>query len=195
MRSICNILCLMALFVFSAQSLSAQEEQSLFHNNTLKRTGTWLGYRLQMARYFNQTGHISGFHLQSEFNRKYLIGLNYNFNSNYIHVNTGTSPNPVHLKWTALHLGYRLRPNYVIHPIFEIDMGGGAVQINEFGSSGMGVFSPAAGIEFHLTRWMHFTISGGYRWMTSVEIGPFSSSEFTGSFAQFGVRLGRSKGK
>lgn len=190
MRPICYLLLLPILFAW--KTAIAQPEQSLFRNNKLKHTGSWVGYRVQLAQYFNQTAQISGFHVQGEFNRRYLIGANYNFISNYVYL-AANSPTVVHHKWGGLHLGYRFKPHYVVHPLLEADLGGGTVYNDESGSVGVGVLSPAAGVEFNLTRWMHFTLSGGYRWVTALGAYNVPMNLFSTSYVQFGVRFGRSR--
>lgn len=173
--------------------LRAQSEQSLYSNQVFKPTGFWAGARTQYMYQFGSRPSYLGFHIQSEFNRQYLIGLNFQEYHQYAPTNTVSFY--VNMRWLGLHLGYRLKPNYVVHPMFEAEIGIGDVYVENAGGGNVGVLASTAGVEINVTRWLHLTFSGGYRWITPVDIEPYRSSQLMNAYTQIGVRIGTSRDK
>lgn len=180
-------------FLFFSLSGFSQQEKTLLSRQSLKSSGGWGGYRMQLTKIAGQTVQVSGFHLTGEYNRSLLIGYNFNFVSNYVPTTFNGEERSLRLNWHSLQLGYEIAAHRSIHPVLDMDFGLGRVKVRDVGKDAIFVLSPSAGIELNLYRWFHLSLEAGYRWVSDVRIGNLSESDFSGAFGQISFKFGWSE--
>lgn len=190
-----QLLLLRALFFLlsSATTCLAQQEKTLFGNHSLKSTGGWGGYRMQISRVAGHDVQISGFHLTGEYGRKLLAGYNFNWMTSYVPVDYDGKERNLRLNWHSFQLGYEIAAHKIIHPVVDMDFGIGRVKISDLGKDQVFVLSPSAGIELNLYRWFHLTLGAGYRWVSDARIANLRNTDLSGTFGQISLKFGWSE--
>lgn len=178
------------LFCLMASLTNAQEEKTLFGEDRWKSSGGWGGYRAQWSKINGQTVQISGFHLTGEYNRKFLIGYNFNFVADYMELPHNGAARRLRFNWHSMQLGYEIAAHRRIHPVADLDLGLGRVKVADVGKDPVYVLSPTAGLELNLFRWFHLNFCGGYRWVSGVGIAQLQNADFSGPFGQVTLKFG-----
>ncbi|MCC7245340.1 MAG: hypothetical protein IT269_06650 [Saprospiraceae bacterium] len=183
---------LVMTFVLSAQ---AQYEKTLFQNKKIEDSGGWGGYRHEFGEVAGTSSSISGFHLVSEYNHKFLAGYNFNWVTNDLPVKYQEKEQNLRLNWHSLYLGYMLNPHWAVHPVINTDLGIGRTKIKDVGKDRIFVVSPSAGIEINLYRWFHLSLEAGYRSVFDVEMAGLKDADLSGVFGMVNLKFGMSEDK
>ncbi|TNE60321.1 MAG: hypothetical protein EP344_07480 [Bacteroidetes bacterium] len=178
------------LFTFSAQ---AQREETVLGSRSLGFSGVWGGSKHQLTRFGNTNNYVNGWHFGLEFGKALEIGMaGYNVHDV---INWNNQPNQqFDMKWKGLHLGYGLQNYRAVHPLFNVDLGGGKVKYEGEGEDRIFVIQPSAGIEINIFRWFHLGLEGGYRFVTDSDIS-LSDRQLSGAFGQATLKFGFSWGR
>jgi hypothetical protein len=186
----CLAICWVFFFFLSAAVGHAQEEKTLFGDRSLKSTGGWGGYRMQIGQIAQQNAQISGFHFTGEYDRKLLAGYNFNWMTNDVSVNFEGRSRNLEFRWHSFQLGYQIASHRAIHPVLGLDLGLGRAKATDLGKDRLYVLNPSAGLELNLYRWFHLALEGGYRWVSGVNIAGLDGEDFSGAFGQISLKFG-----
>ncbi|MCB0705393.1 MAG: hypothetical protein KDC34_08795 [Saprospiraceae bacterium] len=119
----------------------------------------------------------------------------------------GFEPDRIDMAQVGLWLGYSPGQNSLIHPVFDIKAGWGAIDfdyrdfedpflndffdINDFDEvDNVAIIHPSAGLELNLTCFMRINFNAGYRWTEGVNQPSVGDSDFTGWTYTAGLKLG-----
>lgn len=180
-------------FVFAllmTTNIMAQEEKTVFKNVKMDDSGGWGGYRQQFGEMAGQSVQIPGFHLTGEYERKFLMGYNFNWVASDIDYRFEEKDYNLRFNWHSLQLGYMLAAHRAIHPVVNLDLGIGRVKARGLEKDRIFLLSPSAGLEMNLYRWFHVAIEGGYRAVTDVGIANLRNSDFSGLFGMVTLKFG-----
>lgn len=184
---------ILAFCAFLGTNTYAQREQTVFSNAGLRVSGFWGGYNHGIGQFNNDYSGFDGGFWAVEFSKVMSVGGNH-YRLNAMPLAGGRNYT---LNANQLQLGFTPKAWHTIHPIFGVAGGVGKLQIsNEAGFDKVYVAQPSAGIEVNVFRWLHVDLQGGYRFvMDSDVVGGVTDKDFSGGYAQLGLKFGYSWGR
>ena len=185
---------LFALLSLASGHVFSQSEKTLLDGIKLESSGGWGGTRTQLTRIAGETAWISGFHLTGEYNRKFLLGYNFNWLTDDVTYFSDQNDRSLRLRWHSLQTGYQIASHKAIHPVFDLDLGIGKAKMSDVGKDRVFVVGPSAAIELNLYRWFHLSVGGGYRWVSNVGLAGLSDKDLSGAFGHVTLKFGWSDG-
>jgi hypothetical protein len=171
----------------------AQQEKTLLSDVKMRSSGGWGGYRLQIGKIAGTNANISGFHLVGEYERKFLLGYNFNWLSSYLPLRPNGVERGLRLNWHSLQLGYIAAAHRVLHPVVNVDFGLGRVKMNDVGKDQIFVLNPSAGLELNVYRWFHLALEGGYRFVSNSDLTGLQKGDLSGFAGQMTLKFGWSE--
>lgn len=183
---------LSTLFLLSALSLSAQEEQTLFNSTDIRLSGIWGSIDHNYNFFEDEYAYARGFNIGIEVSRSIYVG--YARNSFRQEPATGPDDRRLDLHYDGLLLGYAPNSERLLHPRFQFFAGGGRAIVEGVDEDPVYVLKPSAGVELNATQWFRVGIDAGYRFVTYDDIPEYNSSDFSSPFVNIALRFGLSWG-
>ena len=177
------------ILLFSAISLVAQRDETVFGKGGIGLTGVWGGTVNTMSNFDDNYDLSDGGFFVFEINKNFLIGWT-GYGSDF------TTGNGVEAKITNndLLLGYAFRSYKSLHPILYLQTGGGKLEIEGEDRDNVFVVQPAVGLETNIFRWFRLGVEGGYRFTTNVDTPSYSDEDLSGAFIGLRLKFGWSWG-
>ena len=147
---------------------------------------TSVGFGGGGAMLINQRFWIGGFGEGVPVNKSY----------SYETLNSGTRIIDLNMGYGGMWLGYKIRPNEVIHPQLDLRLGWGGMSAEDgqtgelFASTSIFVFNPNLGVEANITNVFRVQLSAGYRGVSGADFEFADSSDFSGFVANLGFVFG-----
>ncbi|HNM27458.1 MAG TPA: hypothetical protein PKL15_18570 [Saprospiraceae bacterium] len=182
------------LALLASQTAFSQQEQTVAGERHLGFTGIWGGSKHQLIGLGDNNAYLRGGFFGLEFGKSLFIGFGkYHTDDNY---SRGALQNQdFDLRWSVGSLGYGFQNYKAVHPMINVDAGGGKVRMGDLGSDRVVVIQPSAGIEINIFRWFHLGLEGGYRFVTDTDLPGISDQDLSGAFGQATLKFGFSWGR
>ncbi len=185
---------LLLFALLTSCSAFSQQEQTIANHRNLGFTGIWGGGKHQLMRLGDNNAYLHGGFFGLEFGKALFIGFGgYHTDDNFTH-NTYRNQD-FDMRWKVGTIGYGFQNFKAIHPMINVDAGGGKIRLGDVGTDRVVVIQPSAGIEFNIFRWFHLGLEGGYRFVTDTDLPGLSDQALSGAFGQATLKFGFSWGR
>lgn len=181
---------LSTLFLLSALSLTAQEEQTLFNTSDIRISGIWGSIDHNYSFFEDEYAYARGFNIGIEVSRSIYIA--YARNSFRQEPVTGPEGRRLDLYYDGLQLAYTPNSERLLHPRIGFFAGGGKATVEGVDDDPVYVLKPSAGVELNATQWFRLGLEAGYRFVTYDDIPEYDSSDFSSPFVNIALRFGLS---
>jgi len=91
----------------------------------------------------------------------------------------------------GLELEGIIASNSIVHFTVSSLVGGGGVTFGLTQSDAVFVLEPQATVELNITSFMRMNVGGGYRWVTDVDLYPFTNGDFSAAFGSLALKFGK----
>ena len=184
MRTICVLLLAFTYFLANAQ------EETLFGNEGLRLTGAWVSAHPGISDFNGKRVAMGGGEVALEFNKVLLIGFGSNRSTEYFR----TEGRDYKYESNAFSFTYLMEPQKLLHPKFNMTIGGATLKRRNGEDDKLFVFMPGVGIEVNVFRWFKLGLLGHYRFASNVNQDNLSNKSFSGFLLDFQLRFGWSWG-
>lgn len=174
-------------------SIYAQREETVFKYTGLTLTGIWGGPSVGFSKLGDDYAYFSGGFGGLEFNNDIFIGWGGGKLKDEISLDKFPDQQ-LDMRYWGLMLGYAHKSNKAIHPLVNVLIGGGDVELDVEGEDRVFVLQPSAGVEFNIFRWWHLSLEGGYRMIANNNIKGLTNADLSAPFAEVKFRFGFSWG-
>jgi hypothetical protein len=173
-------------------TILAQREQTVVGDAGFNLSGAWGGWNYNLGQFNKDFQTYSGGMWALEFGKKFYIGsTHYRMNNQFIGSST---TNTYNLASNSLLLGYTPISYRAVHPIISLGVGSGNITTKDASDRAF-MLTPAAGIEFNVTRWCHIDAQVSYRSVLDTDFTQYSSKDFSGVYGQVNLKFGYSWGR
>ena len=180
---------LLICFVLLSWGLSAQQETLLGNVNSI---GAFGGPMIEIGSINGEVGADVGGGGALIFDDLFIGG--YGLGTSYPEISLGGEIYQVRYKQGGFWLGYVTEPNNLVHSYVSLRMGWGRAQLRQNNeteySDRLFAMTPELGVEINLTRFLKLGISGGYRWISGVNLPRLDSSDFSSPVGLLTFRFG-----
>jgi|AntRauTorckE5430_2_1112549.scaffolds.fasta_scaffold23343_2 hypothetical protein len=182
---------LSTLFLLSALSLSAQDEQTLFNSTDIRLSGIWGSIDHNYNFFEDEFAYARGFNIGIEVSRSIYVG----FARNSFRQEPATGPDGqrLDLHYDGLLVGYAPNSKRLLHPRFQFFAGSGVATVKNVGDDDVYVLKPSAGLELNVFQWFRVGLEAGYRFVTYDNIRDYES-DFSSPYGNIALRFGLSWG-
>jgi len=179
---------LFVLWIASAISSFAQEQQTLFGRNGLDISGFWYSNTNNFSLYEANTKYFSGGSVLFEFNQDFFLGWGWERMQ-------GDAPLPdgeerFDLRLSGFKMAYAPFSHKVIHPRISILGSSGRLDITDSHRERVFALQPAGGLELNVLKWFRLGGEVGYRFVADIDYAGLSRAEVSSPFAQLQFRFG-----
>jgi hypothetical protein len=183
------------MLCFLTVALYAQREETVLGERGWGLSGFWGGYKHQYTRFGDNNdvftrGGFFGF----EFGKSLYLGWGrYDLQDEFDW--DGADGRRFDIRWNVGKLGYAFAPYKAIHPMINLDLGRGKVNLQGVGEDRLFIIQPSAGVEINVFRWFRLGLEGGYRFVNDTDLAPLSDKDLSGVYGQASLKFGFSWGR
>lgn len=183
-----------AALLMAAFGAFGQKEQTLLGSSGFRFTGIWGGWTSALSRFGDQTGYVRGGFFGAEFGKSVFIGgAGYSL-SNGANWNGVFTPQRFNLDYGGLMVGAGINNWKLLHPQFNVTVGGGEVWLQGEGRDAVFAVQPQVGVELNVARWFHLGVEGGYRYVVGSDYVGLSDRDLSSPFIEAKMKFGWSWG-
>lgn len=184
-----------AFIFFAATAISAQREQTIAGGRGFGLSGIWGGSNFQMANFNNTRSYVKGGFIGLEFGKSLFVGYSH-FKLQDEFDWDGLVNQDFELKWSGAKLGYGFQNFRALHPMINVDLGPGRVELGQDDDRIL-VIQPSAGLEVNVFRFCRLGLEGGYRFVQDAKLENLTNANtaLSGPFAQATLKFGWSWGR
>lgn len=181
------------LLVGISTAVWAQKDETFFNKNGLRLTGAWGGWNNGITSFQDDYAVLVGGFGGLEFGKNLFVGYAGYHTSEEVRFNID-NPDNLDLNYSGLMVGYAPKAYKVVHPTFELLIGGGSVELEQEGKDNIFVIQPAVGVEFNIARWFRLGINGGYRIVNETDLVGVADQDLSQLYGELRFKFGLSWG-